>query len=217
MSLFIRLVIAMVALVLITAASVGILAYRNLEEAILPRALERIETHARLLAANLNPMYAARVRMCSVSGRRWRLRASCARILPAVSIPLGGTTEAAWRERMAAATPRSSPPNRHIASFASSVSIMAGVRSCVWIVTARAARCASLPIPNWSREAIATISPRRSRCRRRCLCFAGRPEAGTRPGQSPASSDPARRYADPRPERAAFWNPRHQCRYEADL
>jgi hypothetical protein len=43
----------MVALVLLTAAAVGVLSYRNLEEAILPWALKRIDTHTRLLASEL--------------------------------------------------------------------------------------------------------------------------------------------------------------------
>ena len=101
MSLFIRLVIAMVALVLITAASVGILAYRNLEEAILPRALERIETHTRLLAAELESY--ARSARADVLGFRSAvaLEGIVRARLAGGSDPLGGTTEAAWRERMA--------------------------------------------------------------------------------------------------------------------
>jgi PAS domain S-box-containing protein len=101
MSLFIRLVIAMVALVLITAASVGLLAYRNLEEAILPRALERIETHTRLLAAELESY--VRSARADVLGFRSAVALEGivrARLAGGID-PLGGTTEAAWRERMA--------------------------------------------------------------------------------------------------------------------
>jgi PAS domain S-box-containing protein len=101
MSLFIRLVIAMVALVLLTAASVGVLAYRNLEEAILPRALERIETHTRLLAAELESY--ARGARADVLGFRSAVALEGivrARLAGGID-PIGSTTEAAWRERMA--------------------------------------------------------------------------------------------------------------------
>ena len=47
MGLSTRLAVAMVGLVLLTAAAVGFLSYRNLEGAILPRALERVDTHTR--------------------------------------------------------------------------------------------------------------------------------------------------------------------------
>lgn len=101
MSLFIRLVIAMVALVLLTAASVGVLAYRNLEEAILPRALERIETHTRLLASELES-YVRSARADVLGFRSAVALEGIMRAQLAGGIdPLGGTTEAAWRERMA--------------------------------------------------------------------------------------------------------------------
>ena len=48
-----RLTAAMVTLVLLTATTVGLLTYRNVEALVLPRALDRIDTHARLLAAEL--------------------------------------------------------------------------------------------------------------------------------------------------------------------
>jgi len=101
MSLFIRLVIAMVALVLLTAASVGVLAYRNLEEAILPPALERIETHTQLLAAELES-YVRGARADVLGFRSAVALEGIVRAQLAGGIdPLGGTTEAAWRERMA--------------------------------------------------------------------------------------------------------------------
>ena len=218
MSLFIRLVIAMVALVLITAASVGLLAYRNLEEAILPRALERIETHTRLLAAELESY--ARSARADVLGFRSAVALEGivrARLAGGID-PLGGTTEAAWRERMA---------GRYAAELASKpaysqfriIGIDNGGREIVRVDRYGPSGAVRI-VPDSELE-----SKRRSRlfhqddraaCRR-CLCVAGRPETGTRPDQDPASSDPARRDADPRPERTTFWDPRDQCRYEADL
>src|SRR3954468_25047206 len=53
MRLSLRLAIAMVALVLLTVGAVSFLSYRNLEAATWPRALERIDGHARLLASEL--------------------------------------------------------------------------------------------------------------------------------------------------------------------
>ncbi len=101
MSLFIRLVLAMVALVLLTAASVGLLAYRNLEQAILPRTLERIETHTRLLASELEShTRSARADVlgfASAVALEGIVRAHTAGGID----PVDGASEAAWRQRMA--------------------------------------------------------------------------------------------------------------------
>jgi hypothetical protein len=100
MSLFIRLVIAMVALVLLTAALVGLLAYRNLEESVLPRTLERIEIHTKLLASEFeSPVRGARADVLgfrSAVALEGIVRAHLAGGID----PEGGTTEAAWRQRM---------------------------------------------------------------------------------------------------------------------
>src|SRR5436190_24140152 len=53
MKLSSRLTLAMVGLVVATAVAVGWITYRNLEAAVLPRAVERLESHVRLLAAEL--------------------------------------------------------------------------------------------------------------------------------------------------------------------
>jgi PAS domain S-box-containing protein len=53
MSLSIRLTAAMVVLVLLTAAAVGVLTYRSVETSLLPGELERVEAHARSLSAEL--------------------------------------------------------------------------------------------------------------------------------------------------------------------
>jgi PAS domain S-box-containing protein len=101
LSLFARLVIAMVSLVLLTATLVGLLTYRNLEEAILPRALERVETHTRLLAAELESY--ARGARADVLGFRSAvaLEGIVRAHLAGGTDPVDGTTEATWRERMA--------------------------------------------------------------------------------------------------------------------
>jgi PAS domain S-box-containing protein len=53
MTLTTRLAIAMIALVAIAVSAVGWLSYRNLEQALLQRARERIETHSRQVATDL--------------------------------------------------------------------------------------------------------------------------------------------------------------------
>ena len=53
MTLTTRLAIAMIALVAIAVSAVGWLSYRSLEQALLPRVLDRIETNSQLVATNL--------------------------------------------------------------------------------------------------------------------------------------------------------------------
>jgi PAS domain S-box-containing protein len=53
MTLTARLAIAMILLVAIAVSAVGWLSYRSLEQALLPRVLDRIETHSRLVAVDL--------------------------------------------------------------------------------------------------------------------------------------------------------------------
>ena len=101
MSLFVRLVIAMVALVLLTATSIAVLTYHNLEQAVLPRAMERVETHARLLAAELES-YVRGARADVLGFRSAVALEGIVRAHVAGGIdPVDGTAEAAWRERMA--------------------------------------------------------------------------------------------------------------------
>ena len=101
MKLSTRMALAMVALVLVTALSVGLLSYRNIRSAILPRAAERIEVHVRVLAATL----AAAVRGAREDAAGFREAAAIAGIVRAHladgTDPEGGITEAAWRERLA--------------------------------------------------------------------------------------------------------------------
>jgi PAS domain S-box-containing protein len=101
MKLSTRMALAMVALVLVTALSVGLLSYRNIRSATLPRAAERIEVHVRVLAATL----AAAVRGAREDAAGFREAAAIAGIVRAHladgTDPEGGITEAAWRERLA--------------------------------------------------------------------------------------------------------------------
>src|ERR1700746_690179 len=48
-----RLVIAMIVLVAVAVFAVGWLSYRSLEQTLLPRVLDRIDTHSRLAASDL--------------------------------------------------------------------------------------------------------------------------------------------------------------------
>jgi PAS domain S-box-containing protein len=103
MKLSSRLTVAMVGLVVATAVAVGWVTYRNLEAAVLPRAVERLESHVRLLAAEL-AIYARGAR-ADISGFRSAVALNgIVRAHAAGGIdPLDGTTtEATWRERMAA-------------------------------------------------------------------------------------------------------------------
>ena len=101
MTLATRLAIAMVALVAIAVSAVGWLNYRNLEQALLQRARDRIETHSRQVATDLE-YYAA-----SASGDVLGFRSAVAlhgliRAHGAGGIdPLDGISERAWRERLA--------------------------------------------------------------------------------------------------------------------
>lgn len=101
MTLATRLAIAMVALVAIAVSAVGWLNYRNLEQALLQRARDRIETHSRQVATDLE-YYAA-----SATGDVQGFRSAVAlhgliRARRAGGIdPLDGVSEKAWRERLA--------------------------------------------------------------------------------------------------------------------
>jgi PAS domain S-box-containing protein len=100
MTLTTRLAIAMIALVAIAVSAVGWLSYRSLEQALLPRVLDRIETNSQLVATNLEshvrgtPGDIATFRgLAAVTGlMRARLNGG----LDAVD----NTSEALWRERL---------------------------------------------------------------------------------------------------------------------
>jgi PAS domain S-box-containing protein len=102
MRLSLRLAIAMISLVLLTVGAVSFLSYRNLEAATWPRALDRIEGHARLLASELEGY--ARGARDDILGFRSAvaLEGIIRAHLAGGTDPLDGTTEENWRERMAA-------------------------------------------------------------------------------------------------------------------
>jgi hypothetical protein len=64
MKLSTRLTLAMVGLVLFTTAVTGILAYRNLLGIAVPRSLERLDQHVRLLASELEAVVRGRGLTC---------------------------------------------------------------------------------------------------------------------------------------------------------
>jgi PAS domain S-box-containing protein len=99
MKLSTRLTVAMVALVLLTAAAIGALNYRNVTAAALPRALDRIETHVQLIAAELE---------ASVRGTRADVTTQGRAVDGVVSANIPGgrlldeLSESQWRARLAA-------------------------------------------------------------------------------------------------------------------
>ncbi|MBR0758139.1 PAS domain S-box protein [Bradyrhizobium jicamae] len=100
MTLTTRLAIAMIALVAIAVAAVGWLSYRSLEQAVVPRMLDRIETHSRFMAADLD----AHVRSAPGDVTTFTGLAAVggmmrARLNGGID-PIDGTTEAVWRERL---------------------------------------------------------------------------------------------------------------------
>src|SRR6476659_10327380 len=100
MTLTTRLAIAIIALVAIAVSAVGWLSYRNLEQALLPRVLDRIEPHSRLVATDLE----SSVRNGRGDIATFRSLAAItglmrARLNGGIDI-VDGTTEALWRERL---------------------------------------------------------------------------------------------------------------------
>jgi PAS domain S-box-containing protein len=101
MTLTTRLAIAMIALVAIAVSAVGWLSYRSLEQAILPRVLDRIETHSRFVAAELE----SHVRSGPGDITTFHSLAAVAGTMRAHLNggidPVDHVTEAVWRERLA--------------------------------------------------------------------------------------------------------------------
>src|SRR5450756_664467 len=102
MTLATRLALAMILLVAIAVSAVGWLNYRSLEQALLPRVLDRIETHSRLLAADLES-YVGGARG-DIAG--YRSAAALTGMIRAHQAggrdPVDGVSEQTWRERLAA-------------------------------------------------------------------------------------------------------------------
>src|SRR5829696_3275451 len=101
MTLTTRLAVAMIALVAIAVSAVGWLSYRNLEQALLQRARDRIETHSRQLATDLE-YYTAGATGDVASFRSAAALQGLIRARRAGGIdPLDGVSEKTWRDRLA--------------------------------------------------------------------------------------------------------------------
>ncbi|ANW04955.1 PAS domain S-box protein [Bradyrhizobium icense] len=102
MTLTTRLAIAMIALVAIAVTAVGWLSYRNLEQALLQRARDRIETHSRQLATDLE--YYAASATGDVAGFRSAvaLHGLVRARMAGGTDPIDGVSEKVWRDRIAA-------------------------------------------------------------------------------------------------------------------
>ena len=102
MTLTTRLAIAMILLVTIAVSAVGWLSYRSLEQALLPRVLDRIEAHSRFVAADLES-YVAGARGDIAGFRAAAALNGLIRAHLAGGIdPADGVSEKTWRERIAA-------------------------------------------------------------------------------------------------------------------
>src|SRR5437764_12115263 len=101
MRLATRLTIVTVTLVLGTAAMIGVFIYRSLEAFMVPRALERIEWHARLLATD----FEADIRRAHSDALSMRGAPAIDGFVLAYQAggrhPVLGSSEAMWRKRVA--------------------------------------------------------------------------------------------------------------------
>ena len=101
MTLATRLAGAMILLVTVTVSAVGWLSYRSLEQTLLPRVLDRIETHAQLVAAYLES-YVANARGDIASIRSAAALNGLIRAHLAGGIdPVDGISEKIWDQRIA--------------------------------------------------------------------------------------------------------------------
>jgi PAS domain S-box-containing protein len=101
MTLTTRLAVAMIALVAIAVTAVGWLSYHSLEQALLPRVLDRIETHSRLVAADLQSQ--ARGARADVAAFRSAAALNGlirARLNGGID-PVDGLSEKTWHDRIA--------------------------------------------------------------------------------------------------------------------
>ena len=101
MTLTARLAIAMIALVAVAISAVGWLNYRSLEQTILPRILDRTETHSRLVAFDLQSyVRGARGDVASFRSAAALNGLIRARLAGGID-PVDGLSEKAWQGRMA--------------------------------------------------------------------------------------------------------------------
>nr|WP_201724174.1 PAS domain S-box protein [Bradyrhizobium centrolobii] len=100
MTLATRLAIAMILLVAIAVSAVGLVSYRSLEQALLPRALDRIESHSRQLASELE----AHANGARGDIKTFRSRAAARGMIDAHfnngMDPVDHLSEKTWRERL---------------------------------------------------------------------------------------------------------------------
>ena len=100
MTLTDRLAIAMILLVTIAVTAVGWLSYRSLEQALLPRVLDRVETHSRFVAAEIQShVRGARADITTFEALASVIGMTRARLNGGID-PVDHTTEATWRERL---------------------------------------------------------------------------------------------------------------------
>jgi PAS domain S-box-containing protein len=101
MTLTTKLAATMIALVAITVTAVGLLSYSNLEQVLLPRILDRVESHSRLVAKDLES-YVVGARGDTASFRASTALDGMIRSHSAGGIdPIDGISEATWRSRIA--------------------------------------------------------------------------------------------------------------------
>jgi PAS domain S-box-containing protein len=100
MTLTTRLAVAMIALVAVAVSAVGWLSYRSLEQAFLPRVLDRIEAHSQLVAADLRS-YAAGARSDVATFRSYAsVNGMVLAHFNGGTDPVDHISESTWRERL---------------------------------------------------------------------------------------------------------------------
>src|SRR5882757_1928948 len=100
MTLTTRLAIAMIALVAVAVSAVGWLSYRSLEQVLLPRVLDRVETNSRLVATDLEShVRSGRSDIATFRGLAAVTGLMRARRNDGID-PVDNISEALWRERL---------------------------------------------------------------------------------------------------------------------
>src|SRR6185437_7399454 len=95
-----RLAVAMILLVAGAVFAVGWLSYRSLEQALIPRVLERIETHSRFMAADLESHVRSAPGDITTFANLEAVAGLVRARLNGGIDPVDQTTEAAWRQRL---------------------------------------------------------------------------------------------------------------------
>jgi PAS domain S-box-containing protein len=101
MTLTARLAVAMILLVAIAVSAVGWLSYRNLEQALLLRARDRIETHSRQVATDLEHYAASAIGDVTGFRSAVALRGLVRAREAGGTDPVDGVSEKTWRDRIA--------------------------------------------------------------------------------------------------------------------